>query len=158
MFLLCPHMLLNCLPDNFYFLSSSTSQSTLKSTENCVCILHNLSYQIESELPKKNDQVLTESRQDLDSQPKTLGCFSYRSAKITEVISLHINGPWQHKRRSYGLISECERTSLIIFTRTCSFSFLLYYIGGEKHPNKSCIIHYCFTRCASVAAVMLLSM
>uniref|UniRef100_A0A4W6CMG2 Plakophilin 2 n=1 Tax=Lates calcarifer TaxID=8187 RepID=A0A4W6CMG2_LATCA len=39
--------------------------STLKSTENCVCILHNLSYQVEAELPKKYTKDLTESRQNL---------------------------------------------------------------------------------------------
>ncbi|XP_053169756.1 plakophilin-2 [Scomber japonicus] len=55
-----------------------------KSTENCVCILHNLSYQIEAELPTKHMRDLRESRQNLAPKPKTVGCFSYRSAKITE--------------------------------------------------------------------------
>ncbi|KAM9334481.1 plakophilin-2 [Symphorus nematophorus] len=55
-----------------------------KSTENCVCILHNLSYQIEAELPKTNARDLKESRQNLAPEPKAVGCFSYRSAKITE--------------------------------------------------------------------------
>ncbi|XP_070848340.1 plakophilin-2 [Chaetodon trifascialis] len=55
-----------------------------KSTENCVCILHNLSYQIEAELPKTYTRDLRESRQILASKPKAVGCFAYRSAKITE--------------------------------------------------------------------------
>ncbi|XP_071358648.1 plakophilin-2 [Trachinotus anak] len=55
-----------------------------KSTENCVCILHNLSYQIEAELPKKYIQDLRESRQNLALKPKTVSCFPDRSAKITE--------------------------------------------------------------------------
>ncbi|XP_022605219.1 plakophilin-2 [Seriola dumerili] len=55
-----------------------------KSTENCVCILHNLSYQIEAELPKKYMQDLRESRQNLSPKPKTVSCFPDRSAKITE--------------------------------------------------------------------------
>ncbi|XP_044041402.1 plakophilin-2 [Siniperca chuatsi] len=55
-----------------------------KSTENCVCILHNLSYQIEAELPNKYIGDLRESRQNLAPKPKTVGCFAYRSAKITE--------------------------------------------------------------------------
>lgn len=55
-----------------------------KSTENCACILHNLSYQIESELPQHYAQDLRESRQNLAPETKTLGCFAYRSAKITE--------------------------------------------------------------------------
>lgn len=55
-----------------------------KSTENCVCILHNLSYQIEAELPKTYANDLRESRQNLAPKPKAVGCFSYRSAQITE--------------------------------------------------------------------------
>ncbi|GAA6228207.1 plakophilin-2 isoform X1 [Lates japonicus] len=55
-----------------------------KSTENCVCILHNLSYQVEAELPKKYTKALTESRQNLAHRPKTVSCFPSRSAKITE--------------------------------------------------------------------------
>ncbi|KAM9846024.1 plakophilin-2 [Aulostomus maculatus] len=55
-----------------------------KSTENCVCILHNLSYQIESELPTKYTRDFRESQQNLAPKPKRLGCFTHRSAKITE--------------------------------------------------------------------------
>ncbi|KAM3859005.1 plakophilin-2 [Diretmus argenteus] len=55
-----------------------------KSTENCVCILHNLSYHIEAELPQKYARDLCESRQNLAPKPKTPGCFGYRSVKITE--------------------------------------------------------------------------
>ncbi|XP_070709866.1 plakophilin-2 [Pempheris klunzingeri] len=55
-----------------------------KSTENCVCILHNLSYQIEAELPQKYARDLRESRQNLAPKPKAVGCFTYRPAKITE--------------------------------------------------------------------------
>lgn len=55
-----------------------------KSTENCVCILHNLSYQIEAELPMKYATDLRESRQNLAPKQKAVGCFAHRSAKITE--------------------------------------------------------------------------
>ncbi|XP_034019407.1 LOW QUALITY PROTEIN: plakophilin-2 [Thalassophryne amazonica] len=55
-----------------------------KSAENCVCILHNLSYQIEAELPKKYFKDFGESQLNLAPKPKSLGCFTYRSAKITE--------------------------------------------------------------------------
>ncbi|XP_038594979.1 plakophilin-2 [Micropterus salmoides] len=51
-----------------------------KSTENCVCILHNLSYQIEAELPNQYIRDVRESQQNL----VPVGCFAYRSAKITE--------------------------------------------------------------------------
>lgn len=56
-----------------------------KSTENCVCILHNLSYQMESELPNVYTRALKESKKDLAPKPKTVGCFANRGAKITEV-------------------------------------------------------------------------
>ncbi|XP_026182829.1 plakophilin-2 [Mastacembelus armatus] len=57
-----------------------------KSTENCVCILHNLSYQFEAEIPKKYTQDRSQSQQNLAPKPKTVGCFAHRSAKITEVL------------------------------------------------------------------------
>ncbi|TNN75487.1 Plakophilin-2 [Liparis tanakae] len=55
-----------------------------KSTENCVCILHNLSYQIEAELPHKYSVDLRQSQQNLSPKEKSVGCFAYRGAKITE--------------------------------------------------------------------------
>lgn len=57
-----------------------------KSTENCVCILHNLSYQIESELPDKYAGNLLPSQEHAAPKPKVVGCFAQRSAKIREVI------------------------------------------------------------------------
>ncbi|XP_014009016.2 plakophilin-2 [Salmo salar] len=53
-----------------------------KSTENCVCILHNLSYQVE--LPQKYASELHESRLNLAPKTKTPGCFGTRSAKIIQ--------------------------------------------------------------------------
>ncbi|KAJ8007156.1 hypothetical protein DPEC_G00114620 [Dallia pectoralis] len=55
-----------------------------KSTENCVCILHNLSYQMEVELPQKYTSELCESRPNLSLKTKTPGCFGSRSAKIIQ--------------------------------------------------------------------------
>ncbi|KAL6116842.1 pkp2 [Pungitius sinensis] len=55
-----------------------------KSTENCVCILHNLSYQMEAELPTRYTLNLRESLQNQAPEQKAVGCFSHRSAKITE--------------------------------------------------------------------------
>lgn len=58
-----------------------------KSTENCVCILHNLSYQIEAELPNSYARDFGEPLlKSLAPEPKAVGCFAHRSAKITEVI------------------------------------------------------------------------
>uniref|UniRef100_A0A3Q3LZJ9 Plakophilin 2 n=1 Tax=Mastacembelus armatus TaxID=205130 RepID=A0A3Q3LZJ9_9TELE len=50
-----------------------------KSTENCVCILHNLSYQFEAEIPKKYTQDRSQSQQNLAPKPKTVGCFAHRT-------------------------------------------------------------------------------
>ncbi|KAL0962977.1 hypothetical protein UPYG_G00347930 [Umbra pygmaea] len=55
-----------------------------KSTENCVCILHNLSYQMEVELPQKYTHELHKSRLNLAIKTKTPGCFGSRSARINE--------------------------------------------------------------------------
>ncbi|XP_066524604.1 plakophilin-2 isoform X2 [Hoplias malabaricus] len=55
-----------------------------KALENCVCILHNLTYRFESELPEALRPVLQESGQSLPLEPHTPGCFSIKSTKIAE--------------------------------------------------------------------------
>ncbi|MBN3321966.1 PKP2 protein, partial [Atractosteus spatula] len=55
-----------------------------KSTENCVCILHNLCYQMEAELPQKYIKEIHESRQNLAAPNSTPGCFGSRSTKPNE--------------------------------------------------------------------------
>ncbi|XP_039617598.1 plakophilin-2 [Polypterus senegalus] len=55
-----------------------------KATENCVCILHNLSYQLETELPSQYFQDMNILRHDLPSQSKGAGCFGSRSSKIKQ--------------------------------------------------------------------------
>ncbi|XP_028426517.1 plakophilin-2 [Perca flavescens] len=68
----------------YYIRGAVADKTDDKSTENCVCILHNLSYQIEAELPKRYTLDLRESRQHLAPKQKAVGCFNYRSTKITE--------------------------------------------------------------------------
>ncbi|XP_072233722.1 plakophilin-2 isoform X2 [Leuresthes tenuis] len=53
-----------------------------KSTENCVGILRNLAFEVEPVYLQQHRQSLSESQPNLASEPSTLGCFSYRSAKI----------------------------------------------------------------------------
>ncbi|KAK1167120.1 plakophilin-2-like [Acipenser oxyrinchus oxyrinchus] len=55
-----------------------------KATENCVCILHNVSYQLESELPGRYFKDLAGSRRDVSPQGKTPGCFATQSRKIKQ--------------------------------------------------------------------------
>ncbi|XP_076862933.1 plakophilin-2 [Brachyhypopomus gauderio] len=58
-----------------------------KALENCVCILHNLTYQYESEVPETPIPVLREPQQNLAVEPQPHGCFSVKSPKITEAQS-----------------------------------------------------------------------
>ncbi|XP_062446025.1 plakophilin-2 [Rhea pennata] len=55
-----------------------------KATENCVCILHNLSYQLELELPDSYAQSIYMQRRNISTNDKTPGCFGTRSRKVKE--------------------------------------------------------------------------
>ncbi|XP_038201334.1 plakophilin-2 [Arvicola amphibius] len=56
-----------------------------KATENCVCILHNLSYQLETELPEKYSQsIYMQNRNIQTNSNKSTGCFGTRSRKVKE--------------------------------------------------------------------------
>ncbi|XP_038626785.1 plakophilin-2 [Tachyglossus aculeatus] len=56
-----------------------------KATENCVCILHNLSYQLETELPEKYSQYTYMRNRDIQpDNDKNVGCFGSRSRKVKE--------------------------------------------------------------------------
>ncbi|NXS32261.1 PKP2 protein, partial [Pomatostomus ruficeps] len=55
-----------------------------KATENCVCILHNLSYQLEIELPESYAQSIYMQRRNIPGSDKTPGCFGTRSRKVKE--------------------------------------------------------------------------
>ncbi|XP_077450510.1 plakophilin-2 isoform X2 [Stigmatopora argus] len=74
----------NLIDSLVYFIRRTVSdyKADDKSTENCVCILHNLSYQIESELPTCD---LLPSQEVAVRDPVTLGCFSPRAVKTKEV-------------------------------------------------------------------------
>uniref|UniRef100_A0A8C4JZL9 Plakophilin 2 n=1 Tax=Dromaius novaehollandiae TaxID=8790 RepID=A0A8C4JZL9_DRONO len=56
-----------------------------KATENCVCILHNLSYQLELELPDSYAQSIYMQRRNMSTSDKTPGCFGTRSRKVKEM-------------------------------------------------------------------------
>ncbi|KAJ1164740.1 hypothetical protein NDU88_005174 [Pleurodeles waltl] len=55
-----------------------------KSTENCICILHNLSYQLETELPTSYTENIYVQRRNIPESSTNLGCFGGRSGKIKE--------------------------------------------------------------------------
>ncbi|XP_036866029.2 plakophilin-2 [Manis javanica] len=56
-----------------------------KATENCVCVLHNLSYQLEAELPERYSQsIYIQNRNIQTDNHKNIGCFGSRSRKVKE--------------------------------------------------------------------------
>uniref|UniRef100_A0A8C2UMW3 Plakophilin 2 n=1 Tax=Chinchilla lanigera TaxID=34839 RepID=A0A8C2UMW3_CHILA len=56
-----------------------------KATENCVCTLHNLSYQLEAELPERYSQsIYIQNRNIQTDNSKSIGCFGSRSRKVKE--------------------------------------------------------------------------
>lgn len=59
--------------------------SFFQATENCVCILHNLSYQLESELPSSYAQRIYTQQRDVASSNNSIGCFGSNSRKAKQV-------------------------------------------------------------------------
>lgn len=84
-----------------------------QSVENCVCALHNLTYQLESEVPAVFSKIQTlatasESRNNVaDTGP--IGCFSNQSRKIQQEVSL---------------LSATFTVHSSILEKECHFSFL----------------------------------
>ncbi|XP_061921701.1 plakophilin-2 isoform X1 [Entelurus aequoreus] len=76
----------NLIDSLVYYTRGSISDYKMddKSAENCVCILHNLSYQMEAELPDKFAKNLLQPQQQLEPKAKKVGCFAQRSTKTTE--------------------------------------------------------------------------
>lgn len=61
-----------------------------QSVENCVCILHNLTYQLEAECPQCFQQYRPKTDAEFDVQKSPIGCFSPKSAKAQKEVP-HIN-------------------------------------------------------------------
>uniref|UniRef100_A0A9J7ZXH0 Plakophilin 2 n=1 Tax=Cyprinus carpio carpio TaxID=630221 RepID=A0A9J7ZXH0_CYPCA len=55
-----------------------------KATENCMCILHNLSYRFDCELPRVDSPVLQQPKQNHNAETSNPGCFILNSPKNTE--------------------------------------------------------------------------
>ncbi|KAM9319441.1 plakophilin-1 [Gastrophryne carolinensis] len=53
-----------------------------KSVENCACILHNLSYHLDSEVPNKYSQLNEQMLRSQQTDKTSTGCFSNKSEKI----------------------------------------------------------------------------
>lgn len=59
--------------------------SFMQSVENCVCILHNLTYQLETEAPEQFTKYTEPEVRANAKKSAPVGCFSPKSKKITEV-------------------------------------------------------------------------
>ncbi|XP_030623686.1 plakophilin-1 [Chanos chanos] len=57
-----------------------------KSVENCACILHNLTYQLETEAPEHFSKFNEPDKSSPERKSPTVGCFSPKSNKIQERI------------------------------------------------------------------------
>ncbi|XP_067283207.1 plakophilin-2 [Pseudorasbora parva] len=55
-----------------------------KATENCVCILHNLSYRFDCEVPRVDSPVIEQPKQNHNAETSNPGCFILNSPKISE--------------------------------------------------------------------------
>ncbi|XP_063811035.1 plakophilin-1 [Pseudophryne corroboree] len=53
-----------------------------KSVENCACILHNLSYHLDSEVPNKYSQLNEQMLRNQQTDKTSTGCFSNKSDKL----------------------------------------------------------------------------
>ncbi|XP_077580535.1 plakophilin-1 [Stigmatopora nigra] len=58
-----------------------------KSVENCACILHNLTYQLESESPKCFADFIPSTESQSGRKSPTVGCFSPKSSKVQQQFS-----------------------------------------------------------------------
>ncbi|XP_007893592.1 plakophilin-2 [Callorhinchus milii] len=74
----------------------ANNQENDEAAENCTCILHNLSFQLEEELPSSYSESSSWKR-DTSSSKKSFGCFGSRSTKIKQGIS---SAPFLEEKRN----------------------------------------------------------
>lgn len=100
-----------------------------QATENCVCILHNLSYQLETELPDRYAQsIYIQNRTIQTDNNKSIGCFGSRSRKIKEVY-------WE----------DFERVFICVFLSTwCMSGTILSCFNPSINPTR-CVLLISFT-------------
>lgn len=75
--------------------------SPLQALENCVCILHNLTYQFECEVPETIQPVMQVSRQSATAEAWRPGCLVMRNARPSEADDV---GPLFSLQMSIGFI------------------------------------------------------
>ncbi|MBN3297402.1 PKP1 protein, partial [Amia calva] len=83
-----------------------------KSVENCVCILHNLTYQLESEVPSQfssiNALASMPTRDMDDKRASSVGCFSPQSNKISQKTNFNLPLSEEINPKGVGLLSHSK--------------------------------------------------
>ncbi|TWW56707.1 Plakophilin-1 Band-6 protein [Takifugu flavidus] len=82
-----------------------------KSVENCVCILHNLTYQLESECPQCFQKYRPKTDSESDAQKSPIGCFSPKSAKAQKEFSFDLT-QMPEESTSSGVNWLCHPTAM----------------------------------------------
>ncbi|KAM9342668.1 plakophilin-1 [Pholidichthys leucotaenia] len=63
-----------------------------QSVENCACILHNLTYELEKECPESFGNLIPQRNAQQNMKDSTVGCFSPKSSKVQKEFSYDIQG------------------------------------------------------------------
>ncbi|TNM87047.1 hypothetical protein fugu_007277 [Takifugu bimaculatus] len=92
-----------------------------KSVENCVCILHNLTYQLESECPQCFQKYQPKTDSEFDAQKSPIGCFSPKSAKAQKEFSFDLT-QMPEESTSSGVNWLCHPTAMQSYLSLLSLS------------------------------------
>lgn len=135
--------------DNIYFLLSlqilqlCANMLLFQSVENCACILHNLSYHLDSEVPNKYSQLNEQMLRNQQTDKTSTGCFSNKSEKI-QVKYSHLQYPYTSKAEIHStnfLLKQQLQTvilgsdikwgndclDLVCYAQSCDKLFMMFY-------------------------------
>ncbi|KAM9705171.1 plakophilin-2 [Menidia menidia] len=118
-----------------------------RSTENCVCILHNMTFQVEEDYLRQYIQQHTVSNQNLASESTSVGCFPYRSAKISKDLQ-HEHHQLENKSSPKGvewlwspisvrMFLSVMACSKILDTRLAAIGALQNITAGQQAMSKA---------------------
>ncbi|XP_013873401.1 plakophilin-1 [Austrofundulus limnaeus] len=125
------------------FVESCISKETTddKSLENCVCILHNLTYQLGKERPEAFSEY-SQSRASVSQEKKnaTVGCFSPRSSKVPNECSLDRHPEKSNDSSQSGVKSGVTSGVKLLCQPSVidNYLWLLEYAKEEPIQEASC--------------------
>lgn len=95
-----------------------------KSVENCACILHNLTYQLEAESPQCFSKFLSQTvSQAKNKDSSTVGCFSPKSSKAQKELSYDI---------SRGMLEDCNPSGVKWLCHPKAMQTYLSLLGSSQ--------------------------